>query len=62
MTYIQASNGLFKLYNRLFLVETLFAAGMDGKAHQVLSKVRSVNPTYVEDFEEHGLKKLGLER
>lgn len=62
MTYIQASNGLFKLYNRLFLVESLFAAGMDGKAHKVLSQVRSVNPTYVEDFEEHGLKKLGLER
>jgi len=62
MTYIQASNGLFKLYNRLFLVETLFAAGMDGKAHKVLSKVRSVNPRFAEDFEEQGLKLLGLER
>jgi tetratricopeptide (TPR) repeat protein len=62
MTYIQADNGLFKLYNRLFLVETLFASGMDGKAHKVLSKVRSVNPQMVEDFEEHGLKILGLER
>jgi len=62
MTYIQAGNGLFKLYNRLFLVETLFASGMDGKAHKVLSKVRSVNPRLVEDFEEHGLKILGLER
>ena len=62
MTYIQASNGLFKLYNRLFLVESLFAAGMDGKAHKLLSKVRSVNPRMVEDFEEHGLKMLGLGR
>lgn len=62
MTYIQASNGLFKLYNRLVLVESLFASGMDGKAHKVLSKVRSVNPRLVEDFEEHGLKVLGLER
>ena len=62
MTYIQASNGLFKLYNRLFLVETLFAAGMDGKAHKLLSKVRSVNPRFVEDFEEQGLKLLGLGR
>ncbi len=44
MTYIQATSGLFKLYNRLLMVETLFAAGMDGKAHKVLSKVRSVNP------------------
>jgi len=62
MTYMQAPIGLFKLYNRLFLVETLFASGMDGKAHKVLSKVRSVNPHMVEDFEEHGLKVLGLER
>jgi len=62
MTYIQAANGLFKLYNRLFLVEALFASGMDGKAHKVLSKVRSVNPRMAEDFEEHGLKILGLER
>jgi len=62
MTYIQAANGLFKLHNRLFLVEALFASGMDGKAHKVLSKVRSVNPRLVEDFEEHGLKILGLER
>ncbi len=62
MTYIQAANGLFKLSNRLFLVEALFASGMDGKAHKVLSKVRSVNPRMVEDFEEHGLKVLGLER
>jgi len=62
MTYIQASNGLFKLYNRLLLVETLFAAGTDGKAHKVLSKVRSVNPRFAEDFEEQGFKMLGLER
>lgn len=62
MTYIQASNGLFKLYNRLFLVETLFASGMDGKAHKLLSQVRSVNPRMVGDFEEQGLKILGLER
>jgi len=62
MTFMQAGNGLFKLYNRLNLVETLFAAGMDGKAHKILSKVRSVNPRMVEDFEEHGLKILGLER
>ena len=62
MTYIPASTGLFKLYNRLILAETLFASGMDGKAHKVLSKVRSVNPYMVERFEERGLKVLGLER
>jgi tetratricopeptide (TPR) repeat protein len=62
MTYMQVGIGFFKLFNRLFMVETLFAAGQDGKAHQLLSKVRSVNPAMVEDFEETGLKVLGLER
>ncbi len=62
MTYMQAASGLFKLTNRLFLVEALFASGMDGEAHKLLSQVRSVNPRMVEDFEEHGLKILGLER
>ncbi len=62
LTYMQAGIGLFKLYNRLFTVETLFAAGDDGRAHQLLSKVRSVNPALVDQFEEHGLKILGLER
>jgi hypothetical protein len=62
LTYIQAGIGLFKLYNRLFLVEALFAAGDEGKAHLLLSKVRSVNPALVDDFEEQGLRILGLER
>jgi Flp pilus assembly protein TadD len=62
MSYYQASTGLFKLFNRFLLVESLLAAGNDGKAHKVLSKVRSVNPRYVERFEEEGLKVLGLER
>jgi len=62
LTYIQAANGLFKLYNRLFLVETLFASGQDAKAHKLLSQVRSVNPRMVDEFEEHGLRMLGLER
>ena len=62
LTYIQAGTGLFKLYSRLYLVEALFAAGNDAKAHKVLSKVRSVNPGMAQDFEEKGLKILGLER
>lgn len=62
MTYIQARDGLFKLQNRLMLVETLFAAGQDAKAHKLLSKVRSVNPGVAQEFEEKGLKVLGLER
>jgi len=62
LTYIQAGSGMFKLYNRLYLVETLFAAGNDAKAHKVLSKVRSVNPGMAQSFEEKGLKIIGLER
>ena len=60
--YMMAGSGLFKLRNRLILVETLLAAGEDAQAHQLLSKVRSVNPAMVENFEEDGLKVLGLER
>jgi len=60
--YMMAGSGLFKLRNRLILVETLLAAGEDAKAHQLLSKVQSVNPAMVENFEEDGLKVLGLER
>ena len=62
LTYMQAGSGLFKLSNRLFEVEALLAAGDDGKAHQVLSQVRSVNPRMASEFEERGLKILGLER
>jgi tetratricopeptide (TPR) repeat protein len=62
MTYMQAANGLFKLYNRLFLVETLFAAGDDANAHKLLAQVRSVNPRMVDEFEEHGLRMMGLGR
>jgi Flp pilus assembly protein TadD len=62
LSYLQAGSGLFKLYNRILLVETLLAAGDDGKAHQLLSKVRSVNPKMADEFEERGFKVLGLER
>lgn len=62
MTYIQAGEGLLKLGNRLYMVEALLASGNDGKAHKVLSKVRSVNPSLAGDFEEAGLQILGLGR
>jgi len=62
MTYVQAEEGLIKLCNRLYMVEALLASGEDGKAHKVLSKVRSVNPSMAGDFEEQGLKILGLGR
>ena len=62
VTYMGAGNGLFKLYNRLLMVEALLATGDEGKAHKVLSKVRSVNPVIAARFEEDGLRILGLER
>jgi Flp pilus assembly protein TadD len=61
LSYIAAGTGMYKLYNRMLLVETLFAAGRDGDAHQLLSKVRSVNPNLVRNFEDAGLSLLGLE-
>jgi tetratricopeptide (TPR) repeat protein len=54
--------GQFKLHNQTLLVETLLARGRDGEAHQLLSKVRAINPAMVAEFEERGLKQLGLER
>lgn len=58
----EAAVGLFKLRNQTMLVETLFAQGDDAEAHQLLAKVRSVNPLFVSEFEESGLRSLGLER
>ncbi|MCK5376167.1 MAG: tetratricopeptide repeat protein [Acidobacteria bacterium] len=62
LTFVEAGTGWYKLYNRMFLVETLLAEGKDAEAHQLLSKVRGVNPTMVAEFEDAGLKVLGLER
>ena len=62
LAYYNSFVGLFKLYNRLFLVETLLAQGRDAEAHQLLAKVRAVNPWLVASFEESGLKLMGLPR
>jgi Flp pilus assembly protein TadD len=62
MQYLETGPGIFKLVNRLQLVETLFAQGRDVEAHKLLAKVRGVNPSIVENFEADGLKILGLER
>jgi len=62
LTFREADSGLFKLHNQTMLVETLLAKGDDASAHQLLAKVRSVNPMVVEEFEEAGLQSLGLER
>jgi tetratricopeptide (TPR) repeat protein len=62
LSFENAGVGLFKLKNCFMLVETLLAQGKDAEAHQLLSKVRTINPTLVAEFEEMGLKVLGLER
>lgn len=62
LQYLETGPAIFKLYNRLLIVETLFAQGRDVEAHKLLAKVRSVNPSMVEEFEADGLKLLGLER
>ena len=62
LTYGDAKTSWFKLYNRMFLAEILLAEGEDAEAHQLLSKVRSVNPMIVAEFEDSGFHFLGLER
>lgn len=62
LEYHNSFVGVFKLYNRLFLVETLLAQHRDADAHQMLAKVRAVNPWLVARFEESGLKLMGLPR
>ena len=62
LTFIEAGTGWYKLYNRIFLVEILLAEGKDAEAHRLLGKVRSINPVMVAEFEDDGLKVLGLGR
>ena len=62
MYYDNSVRGLRKLQNQTMLVETLLARGQDAEAHMLLSKVRAVNPVMIAEFEEAGLKTLGLER
>jgi len=62
LTYVNAGSAIYKLYNRMILAELLLADGQDADAHGLLSKVRGVNPVWVAEFEDSGLKILGLER
>lgn len=62
LTYMETGIAVFKLQNRLALSEVLLAGGQDADAHALLSKVRSVNPVLVAEFEDAGLKELGLKR
>jgi hypothetical protein len=62
LTYINAGSAISKLYNRMILAELLLAGGQDAVAHGLLSKVRSVNPVWVTEFQDSGFKMIGLER
>jgi tetratricopeptide (TPR) repeat protein len=59
--YTNAGTGIYKLSNRLCLVEVLFAQGRDAEAHKLLTKVRTVNPELAQEFEDQGMHYLGLE-
>ena len=62
LTYVEAGVGMYKLFNRMILAEVLLADGQDAEAHGLLTKVRSVNPVMVAEFEDSGLKTIGLDR
>ncbi len=62
LTYVEAGTGMYKLYNQMILAEVLLADQQDAEAHGLLSKIRSVNPVLVAEFEDSGLKNLGLDR
>jgi len=62
LTYGEAATGTYKLFNRTILTEVLLADGKDAEAHGLLAKVRGVNPVMVAEFEESGLKAIGLDR
>jgi len=62
LTYGEAGTGTYKLHNRMILAEVLLADGKDAEAHGLLAKVRSVNPVMVAEFEDSGLKAIGLDR
>ncbi len=62
LTYLTTESAMFKIDNQIMLVETLLAQGKDAEAHTLLAKVRAVNPMMTAQFEEEGLKTLGVER
>jgi len=62
LTYIEAPSAIFKLLNQTALAELLLAVGQDADAHELLAKVRGVNPVWVDEFQDSGFKMLGLER
>ena len=62
LTYVEAGVGLYKLFNRTILAEVLLADGKEAEAHGLLTSVRGVNPVLIAEFEDAGLKTIGLDR
>lgn len=62
LSFIEVDTGMYKLVNRIFLVETMLAAGKDAEAHRLLAQIRSTNPAMVAEFETSGFRLLGLGR
>lgn len=61
LSYMGASLGIFKLSNRLILIEVLRGLGREIEAHRMLDQqVRVTNPEMARSFEEKGLKLLGV--
>jgi tetratricopeptide (TPR) repeat protein len=60
LTYREAPEAIFKLYNRLCLVEVLRAVGRHADAYKLLAKVHEVNPQMGREFEDMGFEILGL--
>lgn len=62
LTFLQTHSAIFKLSNRLTLVEILLADGRDAEAHKLLADIRSTNPPMVAEFERSRFRILGLDR
>jgi hypothetical protein len=62
LAFMEAGTAMYKLYNRLILAETLLAGGKNAEAHQLLARVRGVNPGVARNFEDAGFRVLGLDR
>ncbi len=58
--FMTVDRGMFKLFNQLVLAETLFAAGKDADAHELLAAIRRINPPIVQEFEDSGFRILGI--
>jgi len=62
LKYFDADAAILKLRNRMNLAELMLANGQDGEAHALVSKIRSVNPVWVAEFQDSGFKLVGLDR